>query len=241
MAEFFGGLTIGPNLWRVVVLHPDGTTTDHGVSRNLMTNAGRDLIAAAMGMAGTKAGALTASTATTATPSGGGLTTNAYKGWRVYAPVTDLTTPPVYGNVGSNTTTVLTVDGWWSSLSDTMSGATPASTAGYTIVPSAFARFMGVSADATTPAAADTTLASEITTGGMTRVKCAYVHTAGTNTYLLTGTWSATAAFTLRKGALFTAANPTAGGVMVFEAPFASATSVAAGDTVTITATITLT
>ena len=103
-------LRLGPNHVHAVIIHADGSTTDLGVSQNLLTTAGRDLVAAAIGQATAKEGAFTAADGTSGTPSGGGMTTDAYKGWRVYCPVTGLTTPPVYGNVGSNSATVLTVD-----------------------------------------------------------------------------------------------------------------------------------
>ena len=156
--------------------------------------------------------------------------------------MTGLTTAPVYGNIGSNSTTVLTVDGWWVGTSDTMTGTTPASTNGYHIQPSVLARFMGLTVDTGAADAADTTLASEQTVNGLGRAKATYAHTPAAATYTLANTFSVitTGGLTIHKGALFTAANTTAAGVMVFEAVLSADAIVAAGDTLIVTATVTL-
>lgn len=231
----------GPNAWHAMIIHADGSYTDLGVSYNLLTTAGRDLIAAAYGNAAPKDGAFTASSATSGTPAGGGMTADQYKGWRVFSPVTGLTTAPVYGNVGTNSTTVLTVDGWWVGTSDTMTGTTPASTSGYHLVPTALARFMGMTADSGAAAAGDTTLASEQTGNGLGRAKATYAHTASTSTYTLTNSYSVAGTVTVHKGGLFTAANTTAGGIMVFEAVLNADAAVISGDTLQVVATVTLT
>lgn len=229
----------GPNIWTATIIHADGTY-DVVQGHNLLTNGGRDLIAAAYGNATGKDGALTASSATSATPSGGGMTADQYKGWRVFCPVTGLTTAPVYGNIGTNSTTVLTIDGWWVGTSDTMTGTTPASTNGYHVQPSALSRFMGLTADVAAANAADTTLASEQTSNGLGRAKATYAHTGGTSTYTLVNSFSVTGSVTVHKGALFTAANTTAGGIMVFEAVLNADAVVVNGDTLQVTATVTL-
>lgn len=229
----------GPNIWTAIVTHPDGTY-DISQGQNLLTTVGRDLIAAAYGNFAGKDGALTASSATSATPSGGGMTVDAYKGHRVFCPVTALTTAPVYGNIGSNSATVLTVDGWWVGTADTMTGTTPASTNGYHIQPAVLARFMGVSAEGTAPAAGDTVLATEQTANGLGRAKAAYAHTGGAATYTLINSYSVTGSVTVHKGGLFTAANTTAAGVLVFEALLNADAIVTSGDTLQVTATITL-
>ena len=232
---------MGPNQVHFSITHPDGSVEDLGISSNLLTTVGRDLLAAAMGNAAHKDGALTASSATSATPSGGGLTTDQYKGWRVYCPVTGLTTAPVYGNIGSNSTTVLTVDGWWVGTSDTMTGTTPASTNGYMIVPSGLARFMGVTADTGAASAASTTLTSEITTNGLNRAKATYAHTATQATYTLTNSFSVSGGpQTIHRGGLFTAANTTAGGILVFETVASADAIVTTSDTLNATWTVTL-
>jgi len=234
-------IKLGPNEVHAIITHADGSTTDLGVSYNLMTNGGRDLIAAQMGYAAPKDGALTASSSTSATPSGGGLTSDQYKGWRVWCPVTGLTTAPVYGNIGTNSTTVLTVDGWWVGTADTMTGTTPASTNGYFITPTACFRFMGLTTDSGAAAAGDTTLASEITTSGASRAKATYAHTGGTATFTLQNAYSITGTLTaIHKMGLFTAANTTAGGILGFETVLNADATVVNGDTLTVTETITL-
>lgn len=234
-------LQIGPNTWISLVTHADGSREPLALGHNLLTTDGRDLIAAGLGNPTGKDGALTASSSTSATPSGGGLTTDQYKGWRVFCPVTGITTAPVYGNIGSNSTTVLTVDGWWVGTSDTMTGTTPASTNGYHIQPSAEFRFMGVTADTGAPAAGDTTLASEQTGNGLGRAKATYAHTNDAATYTLQNTYTVTGGpVTVHKGGLFTAANTTAGGVMGFEANLNNDAIVNNGDTLQVTATVTL-
>lgn len=234
-------IRLGPNEVAFHVMHPDGSW-DLSRTTNLLTNAGRDLLAAAMGQAAQKAGVCTATSATSATPSGGGLTTDQYKGWRVYMPITGITTVPVYGNIGSNSTTVLTIDGWWdASATDTMTGGTPASTNAYVIMPNAFARFMGLTTDTGAAAAGDTTLASELTTNGLSRAKSTYAHTGGNATYTESATFNVSGGpQTVHKGGLFTAANTTAAGIMVFETVANADAIVTTSDTLNATWTVTL-
>lgn len=228
-------------VWSFVITHPDGTREDLGRVHNLLTNAGRDLRAAAEGNAVPKGGSFTAATATSATPGGGGMTTDQYKGWRVYATGAAITDAPVYGNIGSNSATVLTVDTWWASGTDTPGAATPSATAGYVVQPGVFGRFLAVSTDATAAAATDTTLTSEVTTGGLGRKKATYAHTAGTADYTLTAAFSVTASFTIRKAALLTASTTAAAGVMVRVALLPTAAVLVAGVTFTVTATVSIT
>lgn len=238
--QVVGSVHHGPNIWTATVIHPDGSY-DVVQGQNLLTTVGRDTIAAAYGNFAAKDGVFTASSSTSGTPAGGGMTTDAYKGMRVFSPVTGLTTAPVYGNIGTNSATVLTVDGWWIGTTDTMTGATPAATSGYHIVPTVLARFMGVTADVGAAAAGDTTLASEQTANGLGRAKAVYAHTPAAATYTLINSYSVTGSVTVHKGGLFTAANTTAAGVMVFEAVLNADAIVANGDTLQVTATVTLT
>lgn len=232
-------LRLGPNEVHAFISHLDGSMTDLGISHNLLTTVGRDLAAAAIGHAPGAGGALTASSATSATPSGGGLTTDQYKGWRVYCPVTGLTTAPVYGNIGSNSTTVLTVDQWWTAADGV--GTTPASTNGYLILPSGLPRFMGLTTDSGAASAADTVLASEITTNGASRALATYAHTGATATFTLSKAYSITGTLTaIHKMGLFTAANTTAAGILYFESVLNADATVVNGDTLTVTDTVTL-
>lgn len=227
------------NVAHVLIQRADGSVADLGYSRNLLTTAGRDLIAAAQGHAAGKGGAMTASSATSATPAGGGMTVDAYKGWRIYADAAAITTEPPYANIGSNSATVLTVDQWWTAVDGV--ATTPAATNGYSVMPVADFRFMGLTTDATAAAAADTVLATEITTGGCARALATYAHTGGAATFTLQKAFSVTATFTnIQKIGLFTALNTTAAGIMGYEVALNQAATVGNGDTLTITWTDTL-
>ena len=231
---------MGPNMVHVGVIHPDGTYEDGGVSQNLLTNAGRDLLAAVFGHSANKSGAMTAATATSGTPSGGGMTTDQYKGWRVFCPVTGITTAPVYGNVGTNNATVLTIDQWWTSADGT--GTTPAGTNAYYLLPVFTPRFMGVTTDAAAAAATDTTLASELAASGLTRALATYAHTGGTGTLTLQKLFNVTGTVTgIHKLGLFTASTLTAGGVMCFETVADADKNVVNGDIYSATWTGTIT
>jgi hypothetical protein len=236
-------LRLGPNHVHAFITRRDGSVEDLGISTNLLTNAGRDLWAAAFGQAPNKQGAFTATSATSATPSGGGLTADQYKGWRVFSPISGVTTPPVYGNIGTNSTTVLTVDQWWTDVDGL--GTTPASTNGYFIMPTCLPRFMALTTDAAAASAADTVLATENNGNGCSRTKAAYAHTAATATYTMQVVYSITGTITaLHKMGLFTNALPAggaSGGVMVFETVLNLDATVGNGDTLTVTDTITLT
>lgn len=99
------------------------------------------------------------------------------------------------------------------------------------------ANYIALSSDATAPAATDTSLTGEITSGGLERAQGTYAHTAGTNTYTVTHTFTATASHTdVQKSGLFTAAT---GGVMMAENTF-SAVNLLSGDQLQIEWTITI-
>ncbi|HXJ65713.1 MAG TPA: hypothetical protein VNN79_18300 [Actinomycetota bacterium] len=232
---------LGPNEVHFSIVHPDGDYEDLGVSYNLLTTVGRDLLAAGLGNPTGKDGVFTASSSTSGTPAGGGMTADQYKGWRVFADATSTTTAPVYGNIGTNSTTVLTVDGWWVGTSDTMTGTTPGATFGYHIQPSCQARFMGVTADTGAASAGSTTLTAEITTNGLNRTKATYAHTPAAATYTLSVSYSVSGGpQTVHRGGLFTAANTTAGGVLVFETVANADAIVTTSDTLNATWTVTL-
>ena len=229
---------LGPNDVHAVVLHPDGSIDDCGISHNLLTNAGRDLAAAALGSLGTgiSSTVATGSSATSLTASG--FTTDQYKGWTVFAE--ESTNAPVHGDIGSNSTTVLTVDAWRNA--DESAGNTPGTTANYAIYPSFRMQYMGVTVDTGAAAAGDTTLASEQTGNGLARALATYAHTGGTATLTLAKTYSVTAgtAQLIHKMALFNCSNTTAGGIMGFEAVLNADANVINGDSLAITDTITL-
>ena len=116
----------------------------------------------------------------------------------------------------------------------TYNGVAPSATAG--------AKWVGLSANGTAPAATDTALTAEIVTAGLTRAVGAPAHTTGTNTYTITSSWTAQAGdvpVTVHKRGIFTAITA---GTLVFEATLSpsDATLSAAGDTLTLTDTITM-
>lgn len=231
-------LRLGPNEVHAIITHPDGDTTDLGISHNLLTNAGRDLVADALGAKGPAENAATATSATSLTDSGESWTTDAYKGWTVIAD--ESTNAPKFGNIGSNTSTVLTLDDWWDP-DWTAAAANPGSTASYILLPTCRPVFMGLTENTSAANATNTTLASEITTGGCSRALTTYAHSDGTNTLTLQKAFSVTATFSaIHRMGLFTAANTTAAGVMVFESVLNADANVGNGDTLTVTDTVSL-
>jgi hypothetical protein len=237
---FSQSIRLGPNVWHALVIHPDGSIDDLGSSVNLLTNTGRDLWDAGFGAAGVNNGAnvATGSSATSLTDTGEAWTTDQFKGWTVIAEET--TNTPVFGNIGSNSATVLTIDAWRNA--DDSAGTTPGTTANYSIYPTIRPRYMALTENAGAAAATDTALTGELTTGGCSRALATYAHTGGTSTYTMAKTFSVTASFpAIHKGALFTASNTTAAGVMPFEAVLNADANVINGDSLAVTATVTTT
>lgn len=241
------GLHLGPDLVRVQIIHGrgrpklwrPGAIEDLGISRNLLTNVGRDLVAAALGATGfgVTGTVATAATATSLTATGTPFTADQYKGWIVIAE--EGTNAPVWANIGSNTTSVLTVDSW--KTGDDTAGTTPGATANYLIVPNLRARYMALTENAGAAAAGDTVLTGEITTGGCGRALATYAHTGGTATMTLTKTFSVTASFpAIHKIGLFTAATLTAAGIMVYETVLNADANVISGDSLQVTWTNTI-
>lgn len=230
---------LGPNMVHALIIHADGSYTDLGVSQNLLTNSGRDLLAAAYGDAGRNNGAnvATGSSATSLTDTGEAWTVNAFTGWTVVAE--ESTNTPVFGNIGSNTATVLTIDAWRNA--DDSAGTTPGSTANYFLIPTARPRYMGLTENASAANASNTALTGEITTGGAARALATYAHTAGTATFTLQKSYSITASFpAIHRMGLFTCSNTTAAGIMVFETVLNADANVINGDTLQVTETVTL-
>jgi hypothetical protein len=168
------------------------------------------------------------------------MTVDQYKGWTIYMSETALAAEPTYGNIGSNSATVFTIDQWWNAA-DGAAATTPTATNGYSVIATCIPRFMGISDLAGSPAATDTTMGQEITTGGCARAKATYAHTAGTNTYTMQTIYTVTASFTnIHRMGLFTASNTTAAGILVFETALNQDATVGNGDTLTVTDTVTL-
>jgi hypothetical protein len=99
--------------------------------------------------------------------------------------------------------------------------------------------YIAVTTDTAAASASDTTLASEITTGGLGRADATTnTHTTGTNTTTLAKTFTASATHTaVHKSGTFDASSA---GILYHEAVFGSDATLVSGDTLTVTWTLTL-
>ena len=244
-------IRVGPNMVAAHVTRPDGTLEYLGQSKNLLTNIGRDWWSQSWGFIGagvTTASPATATSATSVTVTGTPLTASnlatpqlGVAGLRVWMPVTGITTAPVYGNIVSNTTSVVTIDQWWTVSDGT--GTTPASTNALHIAPGGVAacRFMGLSTSASAASASNTTLTSEVTTNGGGRALATYAHTYGNSTLTLQKAFSITGTITaIHKAGLFAALTSAGADPMIYETVLNADATVANGDTLTVTWTGTL-
>ena len=162
---------------------------------------------------------------------------SAYAGWTVVAE--ESTNAPVWANIGSNTTSVLTVDAW--KTGDDTAGTTPGSTANYFITPSCRARYLGLTSDSGAASASDTALTSEITTNGGGRALATYAHTGGTATFTMSKTFSISGTLTaIHKMGLLTCSTTTAAGILVFETVLNQDATVGNGDSLAVTWTGTI-
>jgi len=148
----------------------------------------------------------------------------------------------VYGVIVSNTATVLTIDQWYDPTSTSgAAGTTPNGTCSYVVVPGQNpASWLAVTANATAPSSADTTLTAEITTSDWARSVGTYAHTAAATTYTLSHVFNSTTTVTINKEAVFGACNTTAGGVMPFESAEPNPPTLVSGDQLTQTVTLTV-
>ena len=97
--------------------------------------------------------------------------------------------------------------------------------------------YIALTTDGAAPDVTDSTLASEITTGGLERAQGSVAHVAGNTTSTITKTFTASAAHTgVQKSGLFTASTA---GTMVHEATFSSV-NLQNNDQLQVTWTITL-
>ena len=100
----------------------------------------------------------------------------------------------------------------------------------------ASARWIALTTNTTAPAASDTTLTGEITTGGLARVAGTYAHTPGATSYTITASWTASATHTaVHKGGLF---NASSGGTMAFTTVLNAQATLASGDQLQVTWTV---
>ena len=245
-------MRLGPNSVHAFITHPDGSLTDLGESKNLLTNLGRDWWAdglgfkAPLGGQGTPATAADATSLTcTATPwtaSNFATPQPGLAGMAIVVPITSITTVPVMGLIGSNTNAKAVVDKWWTpDLAGT--GTTPSSTAAFYILPgrAAGALFMAVTTDASAANATTTSLTSENNANGATRAKATFAHTYGAATFTYVNAYSISGTITaIHRMAMFTCSLLAAAGIPVFEAVLNVDATVANLDTLTITDTVTL-
>lgn len=97
----------------------------------------------------------------------------------------------------------------------------------------AASKYIGVTANSDAPAAGDTTLTGEVSSGTLTRaIYTAYNHTAGTATYNQTKTFTSDQTIVLAKAGEFFASS---GGSQVFSTLISPTASVISGDTVAFT------
>jgi hypothetical protein len=236
-------IKMGPNHVHAVVIHPDGSWTDCGVSQNVMTtanNGGRDQVAAMLGgklgfgVSGTIA---TASSATSLTATGTPFVADAYIGQIVVAE--ESTNAPVHATISTNTTSVLTVDAWRNG--DDSAGTTPGSTANYHIIAgNAAARYIALTENSSAASASSTSLTGEITTGGCGRALGTYAHTLGASTLTLTKTFSVTSSFpAIHRAGLFQVSTASSS-LLSFETVLNADANVVNGDTLQVTWTITI-
>src|ERR1035437_9963338 len=88
-------------------------------------------------------------------------------------------------------------------------------------------RWLGLTADSTAPAAGDTTLTGELSSGGFTRMVGTYAHTPGTNIYTISGTFTASATATISKEGVFSAISS---GTLIYESLEPNAPTLVSGD-----------
>lgn len=99
------------------------------------------------------------------------------------------------------------------------------------------AYYLALSPDSTAPSAADTSLASEITSGTLSRVAASYSHTSGTNSYSLTNVFTSDQTVTINKAGIFQVSTP-GNGSMLWEELFSAGRSLGSGDQLSVTVTI---
>jgi hypothetical protein len=222
-------------------------------THNLRTTQGRDQwqrvlmsgdVAALNGLTGTA----TSTTATTLTNTGAAFPTATSAAGNAGLQGKKIIAGSVYGNIVSNTATVITVDQWYAIPVTGAAGATPSGTSSYVILPgSGFGAWIGLSTDTTTPAAGDTCNSStglflnEQTGSGLARTYVAATFpSAGEYQFANTFTYTGSTSVTIAKGVICNT-KAVAGTLLLFETlASATATVNASGDTIALTWTISL-
>lgn len=213
----------------------------------MRVNSGADIQARQMASSESLTGTASATTATTLTGTGFSASSGPNTGHigKIVAagPNASGTGSIVFGVIVSNTTTVLTVDQWYTAGTLAL-GTTPNATATYQILPGGLSAFyMALTTNATAPSATDTSLAEELSGSGWTRAQCTYAHTTGASTYTLTKTFTSSdgTSRTINKMAVFNAlSNGGAFGQLLFESAITSPPTLVSGDTITVTETVTI-
>ena len=241
-------LEIGPNWVHAVIgrgptgeFGEPGTFEDLGWSKNLKTTVGMTWLRGLMG-GYLSSGTMAVSNACTATTYGVATTpwtAHALQGQRIVVPITGITTQPVWGNIGENTTSLITVDAWYTQTDG--AGTTPAvGNFGLIIPGQSPARYMALTTDSGAPAIGDTTLASEQNANGVARALATYTDT-GATTFTLYKIWTAGGTITaLHKAGLFTSGTLASIGIMVADTVLNADATLATSDTLAVTWTWTI-
>jgi hypothetical protein len=236
-----------PNMVHIVARHKDGTIFYDKWFHNLRTNAGINWQQGQMATSATAAalasgtyssgGTITGSSGQTCTltafnGSGAGATaTVALTGTNTIATGTAITVTAAGAGFTSAPTSATLGSG-----TATCSGTATIST---TLAPPpalAACEYIALSNSGATPAATDTSLASEITANGLSRALGTVSHTANATSYTVSYTFTATGSQSAQNAGLFNAS--TAGyGTLCFENTFAQV-SMASGDTLAVSWTI---
>lgn len=243
-------LTFGPNWVHAVIgrgpsgiYGKPGTFEDLGWAKNIKTTVGMDwLHNTMMGLIplGTPV-VNSAANATSLTIGSANWTATQLVGMRIVSPITGITTAPVYGNIGANSTTVATIDQWWTQADGV--GTTPATGNAWIILPGlAPARFMALTTDTAAPLVGDTVLTTEQNANGVARALCVPAHTGGTTTFTQYKIWTCSGAgiTALHKAGLFTSGTLASAGILVADTVLNADATLAVNDTLAVTWTWTL-
>lgn len=208
--------------------------------KNLRTNTGGDLQSKLLG-GDLNLGDMGSATAVTASTIADGSKTWVVNQWAGHV----VFTGSVYAVILSNTINVATIDKWYTPNNPGGAAATNPSLGAYVIgFAMAPAVWIGLSADTTAPATADTSLTGEVSTNGLARAFATSSHVAisGGTTATVPGTYTLTKNFTatgttnnLTKAAIFNAAS---GGTMMLEATFTAIPVVSNTDVVSVVWTV---
>jgi hypothetical protein len=187
-------------------------------------------------------GVNTSATATSWTNTSAPFTASQLTGMIIVSPITGITTQPVYGNILSNTTSVIEVDQWWTQADGT--GTTPATGNAALILPGQGpARFMALTTDTAAPAIGDTTLTSEFTSLGLERALSTYADT-GATTFTQYKIWTKSgggSSGAIHKAGLFTGGyGASGGGILVADTDLNAEATLADTDTLAVTWTYTI-